>query len=300
MSTVVAKPLGKPDAKAKKARKSFWLKQLHTWHWISSAISLIGLLAFAFTGITLNHAADIEGEPKVVESANKLPADLLKQVAADDKPDVKKPLPVAVAKWVGAFAGRTATGEAEWSASEVYLALPRPGGDGWVSIDRETGAVSSEATDRGWIERPHVSGDKIGRGAEPGSLGPRRIEHRFAQVKPAVAVTVPLPFSEVGRSAAGDFEYPPDWRARKFTGRRLEEIDLGGVIGGAEGDIVVFGIAIRVHLGFGGIGRYDRDWPAAFGDDDLLALLDRGEDRGKGLIGLACGYLSHSPLLCSA
>ena len=151
MSTVVAKPLGKPDAKAKKARKSFWLKQLHTWHWISSAISLIGLLAFAFTGITLNHAADIEGEPKVVESANKLPADLLKQVAADDKPDVKKPLPGAVAKWVGAFAGRTATGEAEWSASEVYLALPRPGGDGWVSIDRETGAVSSEATDRGWI-----------------------------------------------------------------------------------------------------------------------------------------------------
>ncbi|QUT08061.1 PepSY-associated TM helix domain-containing protein [Sphingobium phenoxybenzoativorans] len=147
----VAKQPAKQDGKAKKARKTFWLKQLHTWHWISSAISLIGLLLFAFTGITLNHAADIEGEPKVVEAAEKLPADLLKQIAPDNAPDSKKPLPAPVAAWVGKFVGRTATGEAEWSAAEVYLPLPRPGGDGWVSIDRETGDVSSEATDRGWI-----------------------------------------------------------------------------------------------------------------------------------------------------
>jgi hypothetical protein len=44
-----------------------------------------------------------------------------------------------------------ADGTAEWSADEVYLALPRPGGDGWVSIDRASGAASSEDTDRGWI-----------------------------------------------------------------------------------------------------------------------------------------------------
>ncbi|WP_246524820.1 PepSY-associated TM helix domain-containing protein [Sphingobium phenoxybenzoativorans] len=151
MHMKVAKQPAKQDGKAKKARKTFWLKQLHTWHWISSAISLIGLLLFAFTGITLNHAADIEGEPKVVEAAEKLPADLLKQIAPDNAPDSKKPLPAPVAAWVGKFVGRTATGEAEWSAAEVYLPLPRPGGDGWVSIDRETGDVSSEATDRGWI-----------------------------------------------------------------------------------------------------------------------------------------------------
>ncbi len=30
-------------------------------------------------------------------------------------------------------------------------APPRPGGDGWVSIDRASGAVTSEFTDRGWI-----------------------------------------------------------------------------------------------------------------------------------------------------
>ena len=44
-----------------------------------------------------------------------------------------------------------AHGTAEWSADEVYLALPRPGGDGWVSISRSDGAVETEATDRGWI-----------------------------------------------------------------------------------------------------------------------------------------------------
>ena len=44
-----------------------------------------------------------------------------------------------------------AQGAAEWSADEVYLPAPRPGGDAWVAIDRATGAVTSEVTDRGWI-----------------------------------------------------------------------------------------------------------------------------------------------------
>lgn len=135
----------------KKSPKAFWLKQLHTWHWVSSAISLIGLLLFAFTGITLNHAADVEGSPQTVEKAATLPPALLKQVTPDDAPDAKKPLPGAVAQWVEKEIGQRGTGEAEWSAGEIYLALPRPGGDGWVAIDRETGAVTSEATSRGWI-----------------------------------------------------------------------------------------------------------------------------------------------------
>jgi hypothetical protein len=138
-------------AKAKKQRKSFWLKQLHSWHWISSAISLIALLLFAFTGITLNHAADIEGTPVVVSKNDRLPAPLLRLIARDDGPDSKKPLPVPIAQWVAKAVGRQADGVAEWSSTEVYLPLPRPGGDGWVSIDRETGAMASEATDRGWI-----------------------------------------------------------------------------------------------------------------------------------------------------
>ncbi len=40
---------------------------------------------------------------------------------------------------------------AEWSAEEIYLSLPRPGGDAWLSIDRETGAVEYESTSRGAV-----------------------------------------------------------------------------------------------------------------------------------------------------
>jgi hypothetical protein len=142
-------PAGKTHAK--KSRKAFWLKQLHTWHWMSSAVSLIGLLLFAITGFTLNHAADIEGAPVVTESAGQLPAPLVALIAPDDKPDSKKPLPPAVAEWVNKTFKVKSGGEAEWSAEEVYLPLPQPGGDGWVSIDRSTGAAEGEHTDRGWI-----------------------------------------------------------------------------------------------------------------------------------------------------
>ncbi|HWL46853.1 MAG TPA: PepSY-associated TM helix domain-containing protein [Sphingomonadaceae bacterium] len=144
-------------SKRRKSRRAFWMKQLHQWHWMSSAISLIGLLLFAITGITLNHAADIEGSPKVVERQAQLPAALLPAVAAreDDGEgagdDEKKPLPAPVAAYLGKALALDAHGVAEWSADEIYLALPRPGGDGWVSIDRASGAVTNEITDRGWI-----------------------------------------------------------------------------------------------------------------------------------------------------
>ena len=47
-----AKPKAAPKA-AMNARRSFWLKQLHQWHWISAAVSLIGLFLFAVTGFGL-------------------------------------------------------------------------------------------------------------------------------------------------------------------------------------------------------------------------------------------------------
>lgn len=139
-------------ARAKRSRKAFWLKQLHTWHWISSAISLVGLLLFAITGFTLNHAAEIEGSPQTVERAAQLPAPLLPAIKPEDAADSTKPLPAPVAEWVeGNLDIKHARGDAEWSADEIYLALPRPGGDGWVAIDRASGAVTTESTSRGWI-----------------------------------------------------------------------------------------------------------------------------------------------------
>ncbi|WP_031298234.1 PepSY-associated TM helix domain-containing protein [Sphingobium lactosutens] len=135
----------------RRGAKAFWMKQLHSWHWMSSAISLIGLLLFAFTGITLNHAADVEGASTTVEQSGTLPAPLLAQIAADDAPDAKKPLPKAIRRWLDDQFGQTSAQAAEWSADEIYLALPRPGGDGWIAIDRHSGKVTGESTSRGWI-----------------------------------------------------------------------------------------------------------------------------------------------------
>ncbi len=135
---------------SKKSRKAFWLKQLHMWHWMSSAISLIGLVLFAITGFTLNHAADIEGSPVVTEKAVQMPPTILGQLGADPAGG-KGALPKPVATWVEGHFPVKASGEAEWSADEVYLPAPRPGGDAWVAIDRATGEVTSEVTDRGWI-----------------------------------------------------------------------------------------------------------------------------------------------------
>lgn len=142
----------------KKGRKAFWLKQLHTWHWMSSAVSLIGLLLFSITGITLNHAAEIEASPVVETRSATVPQAMRAAIAPDDAGDAKKPLPPALAEWVESELDLPGDGIAEWSADEIYLALPRPGGDGWVSIERATGAVTVEETDRGvisWLNDLH-------------------------------------------------------------------------------------------------------------------------------------------------
>ncbi|WP_293697199.1 MULTISPECIES: PepSY-associated TM helix domain-containing protein [unclassified Sphingopyxis] len=140
-----------PRPAIKKSRKAFWLKQLHMWHWMSSAVCLIGLLLFAITGFTLNHAADIEGSPVVTEKSAALPPALLAQLSAAVPADAKAPLPKPVADWVEQTFPVKASNEAEWSADEVYLPAPRPGGDAWVAIDLTTGAVTSEVTSRGWV-----------------------------------------------------------------------------------------------------------------------------------------------------
>jgi hypothetical protein len=131
-------------------RRAFWLKHLHRWHWISSAISLVVLLLFSVTGFTLNHAARIEASPRVERQTATLQPDLLAQLVAP-RP-TSAPLPAAVATFVGVHTGASADGRAgDWSDDEVAVSLPRPGGDAWVSIDRETGEIQYETTDRGWL-----------------------------------------------------------------------------------------------------------------------------------------------------
>lgn len=150
-------PIPTPPGRQRQQRRAFWMKQLHQWHWISSALCLVGMLLFAFTGITLNHAGSIEAKPAVRHESASLPPPLRKLVAGDAAS--KAALPEAVAGWVGErWQARVAGRPAEWSADEIYLSLPRPGGDGWLSIDRETGAVEYEVTRRGavaWLNDLH-------------------------------------------------------------------------------------------------------------------------------------------------
>ncbi len=134
----------------KRRWRGWWLKQLHSWHWISAALSLVGMLLFAVTGLTLNHAATIGATPVVTEQAAILPAPLRPLLSRSQAPDARLPSPVAAA--VAAATGLDPAGRAvEWSDTDAYVALPRPGGDAWVSIDRATGRITAETTDRGWI-----------------------------------------------------------------------------------------------------------------------------------------------------
>ncbi|WP_235535111.1 PepSY-associated TM helix domain-containing protein [Sphingomonas sp. Leaf339] len=138
------------QAKRKRKWRGWWLKQLHSWHWISAALSLIGMMLFAITGITLNHAQTIDAKPVVVEKSGMLPATLLETLRTQRTADA--PLPGAVAGSVAKAVGLDPTGRpVEWSDTDAYVALPRPGGDAWVSIDRNTGRITAETTDRGWV-----------------------------------------------------------------------------------------------------------------------------------------------------
>lgn len=137
-------------------RRAYWLKTLHQWHWISSAVTLIGLLLFSITGITLNHAAQLDAEPRIVNQTARLPAELqarLLTLGTQFEADQLQPaLPAALQDWLAAtLSVDFDAGTAEWSGRELYLSTQRPGGDAWLNISLEDGDVEYQNTDRGWI-----------------------------------------------------------------------------------------------------------------------------------------------------
>ena len=139
-------------------QRAYWLKKLHEWHWISSAICLIGMLLFAVTGFTLNHAGQIESKPKVETRDAQLPEDLLKKLlqakeqSSQSAIKTEVHLPADVDAWLAQQIKVSTKGHAvEWSDDEAYIPMPRPGGDAWLRVDLKEGAVEYERTDRGWI-----------------------------------------------------------------------------------------------------------------------------------------------------
>lgn len=130
-----------------------WLKQLHQWHWISSAMCLMAMLLFSITGLTLNNATLIKATPEVTRLKATLPAPLQArfQAYAEEHADTRVPLPAEIADWANAAFPVDVRGErAEWTEEDAYVALPRPGGDAWLRIAADGGA-EFEKTERGWI-----------------------------------------------------------------------------------------------------------------------------------------------------
>lgn len=139
-----------PEPATAQQRRGYWLRTLHQWHWISAAVSLVLLVLFTITGITLNHASQIEAEASVSSVTGDLPPSVLGTLRAGVADDA--PLPASVRRWLDEELDvRVDARAAEWSDGEVYVSLPRPGGDAWLAIDRESGAVEYELTSRGTI-----------------------------------------------------------------------------------------------------------------------------------------------------
>ncbi|WP_040309473.1 PepSY-associated TM helix domain-containing protein [Asticcacaulis biprosthecium] len=127
----------------------FWRNQLRQWHWISSALCLVGLLLFSVTGFTLNHASQIEAQPKTQRVEKDLSEAGFNGLS---KAETGKPVPAELAREIKALTGAdVARVKAEVSEDDIYIDLTGPGVDTSVTIDKADGHVSYERTDRGVI-----------------------------------------------------------------------------------------------------------------------------------------------------
>ena len=125
------------------------LGSIRQWHWISSALCLGGMLLFAITGITLNHAGDIPADIHVSTIETTVPSGVLSQLSSEQQQGV----PLKLIKWLADEKDLyiSADSKVEWSDDELYVSLPRPGGDAWLSLDLLSGELTYEKTERGVI-----------------------------------------------------------------------------------------------------------------------------------------------------
>jgi uncharacterized protein len=130
-------------------KPGFWRTQLRQWHWISSALCLIGVLLFSATGFTLNHAAQIEAKPVTVRVEKDLTPEMLADLPLiKDKQEV----PARLLGPIKTLSGIDVTGfPADVSDEEIYIDMQGPGVAAFMSIDRADGHLSYERTERGVI-----------------------------------------------------------------------------------------------------------------------------------------------------
>lgn len=149
----------RPTRKPRWRTGAFWKKQARIWHWTSGALCLIGTLLFAVTGITLNHASEMEASPVRIEQTIMLEGDTLQRLNVSAPEGDRGELPGDVARALRQSLGADVSSRTgEWTDIDVYVGMPRAGGDAWLSIDRETGEVIYETTSRGavaWLNDLH-------------------------------------------------------------------------------------------------------------------------------------------------
>lgn len=114
------------------------------------------MLFFSITGITLNHASSLSGKPITTEKTWSLPPELYQTIVSndgeDEDEDAVREIPKPIREWLHRESGvRIRGARSEWSREEIYVSLPRPGGDSWLAIDRETGMVTYSLTTNGMV-----------------------------------------------------------------------------------------------------------------------------------------------------
>jgi hypothetical protein len=131
------------------AKSGFWRNQLRQWHWISSAVSLMGLLLFAVTGFTLNHAAQIEAQPKITKVEKQVPQTTLAGLASVTANAPLTPVQATAIRGATGVDVRAATVDVDDDG--IYLTMPGPGVDATLEISRIDGHAAYERTERGLI-----------------------------------------------------------------------------------------------------------------------------------------------------
>ena len=161
-----------PDAKV--------LRLLYQIHWVSAAVSLVLLLLFALTGITMNHAAIFKSEPVIIRQVEVLPDELLPVLAAAISPSqasdgrasgrpaqagsgradtgggpkaqgLPVSLPAQIESWLGRqFQFDLARAEARLIDRELRITWRQPGRQHVVTL-MASGVVTCETTQRGWL-----------------------------------------------------------------------------------------------------------------------------------------------------
>ncbi|WP_154224643.1 PepSY-associated TM helix domain-containing protein [Marinicella rhabdoformis] len=142
-------------------KRSSWKKLLHTWHWVSSAVSLICLLLFSLTGITLNHADWFESKTTVETGDLNLPKAVVQTIKSNFSDGEVKALPHTLIQWLENQKPNEfnySKGSFEWDEYEVYFKQPMPGGDKWFVVDIEGAVLSYSVSHRGaiaWLNDLH-------------------------------------------------------------------------------------------------------------------------------------------------